>query len=179
MPISFLRGDATAPQADGPAIIPHIVNTEGAWGRGFVLAVSSRWSAPEAYYRHWHKLRRIHGVMLQNPLPEMFVSTSGDFVLGQVQIVQVAKDLYVANMIAQEGIGKNKKGLAPIRYEALGKCLEKVNRYAESLEASIHMPRIGCSLAGGSWSVVELWVKKALGRRDVTVYDLPGSKYNP
>jgi hypothetical protein len=42
--------------------------------------------------------------------------------------------------------------------------------------ASIHMPRIGSGLAGGSWEVVEEIVEETLCRQGlrVTVYDLPG-----
>ncbi len=41
------------------------------------------------------------------------------------------------------------------------------------LGASVHMPRIGCGLAGGKWSRVEPLVTERLAKRDiaVTVYD--------
>jgi hypothetical protein len=42
-------------------------------------------------------------------------------------------------------------------------------------QASVHMPRIGCGLAGGEWPKVEMLVKYFLTDRgiSVTVYDLP------
>ena len=44
---------------------------------------------------------------------------------------------------------------------------------AAELDASVHMPRIGCGLAGGHWSRVEPLVMRRLVERGVavTVYD--------
>ncbi|THA79646.1 hypothetical protein E6R60_03350 [Streptomyces sp. A0642] len=41
------------------------------------------------------------------------------------------------------------------------------------LGASVHMPRIGCGLAGGTWSRIEPLIEKRLTGRGipVTVYD--------
>jgi hypothetical protein len=44
--INYLKGDATFPEAKGTKIICHICNDLGAWGKGFVLAISKRWSEP-------------------------------------------------------------------------------------------------------------------------------------
>ena len=45
--IHYLKGDAVYPQARGNIIITHICNDIGVWGRGFVVALSARWMAPE------------------------------------------------------------------------------------------------------------------------------------
>ena len=52
-------------------------------------------------------------------------------------------------------------------------CLKAVGDRAAELGASLHMPRIGCGLAGGDWSKVEpLLVEHLCGRGlAVTVYD--------
>jgi O-acetyl-ADP-ribose deacetylase (regulator of RNase III) len=44
---------------------------------------------------------------------------------------------------------------------------------AAELDASVHMPRIGCGLAGGDWSRVEPLILRRLVERGVavTVYD--------
>ncbi|MQY33582.1 hypothetical protein SRB17_15430 [Streptomyces sp. RB17] len=41
------------------------------------------------------------------------------------------------------------------------------------LGASVHMPRIGCGLAGGTWSRKEPFITERLVKRgiEVTVYD--------
>lgn len=63
-------------------------------------------------------------------------------------------------MIGQQGIYKNTNGLPPIRYEAVRQCLKKVALFAMEQKASIHMPRIGCGLAGGNGSLSNKLSKK-------------------
>ncbi len=155
IPIRYLKGDATSPQAAGNKIIVHICNDIGAWGAGFVLAVSARWPQPEAEYRKWHADR-----------------AETDFALGAVQLVQVEKYVWVANLIGQRGIGTGSNG-PPIRYLSVDVGLAKIGDTALTLAASVHMPRIGCGLAGGKWDEIEPLIEKNLSSRDiaVTVYD--------
>jgi len=37
--ITYRRGDATAPNADGSKIVCHVCNDVGGWGKGFVVAL--------------------------------------------------------------------------------------------------------------------------------------------
>ncbi|MFJ1614497.1 macro domain-containing protein [Streptomyces sp. NPDC088249] len=153
--ITYVRGDATAPQGKGVKLIAHVCNDLGGWGKGFVLAVSRRWPEPEAAYRHWHRKR-----------------ASNNFALGAAQFVQVSPYLWVANMVGQRGIRTGSKGV-PVRYEAIDTALGAVADRAAELGASVHMPRIGCGLAGGTWSRIEPLIEKRLLSRGtaVTVYD--------
>ena len=106
-------------------------------------------------YREWYKNR-----------------ATNDFELGAVQVVEVAPDTSVANMVAQHGIRSTKAG-PPIRYEAVGSCLEFVALHARENDMSIHMPRIGAGLAGGDWEKIEAIILKQLADTvNVTVYDL-------
>jgi O-acetyl-ADP-ribose deacetylase (regulator of RNase III) len=59
------------------------------------------------------------------------------------------------------------------RYDAVAGCLQKVAVRAAELKASVHMPRIGCGLAGGEWSRIEPFIKEHLCDPgvSVTVYD--------
>lgn len=61
----------------------------------------------------------------------------------------------------------------PVRYEAIDAALGLLADRAAELGASVHMPRIGCGLAGGSWARVEPLVLRRLVERGipVTVYD--------
>jgi O-acetyl-ADP-ribose deacetylase (regulator of RNase III) len=154
-PIRYLTGDATDPQAAGPKIVAHVCNDLGGWGKGFVVAVSARWPQPEADYRAWHK-----------------AGAGGGFALGAVRFVPVRADIVVANMIGQHGIKTGSKG-SPIRYEAIDAALARVAEKAVELGASVHMPRIGCGLAGGKWERVEPLVARNLAAHGVavTVYD--------
>nr|WP_218025660.1 hypothetical protein [Capsulimonas corticalis] len=47
MSITYTIGDATDPPRDEPGIIVHVCNDIGAWGKGFVMAISKRWKQPE------------------------------------------------------------------------------------------------------------------------------------
>ncbi|WP_422931346.1 macro domain-containing protein [Singulisphaera sp. PoT] len=151
--IKYTQGDATQPQGQGNKIIAHICNDLGGWGKGFVLAVSKRWKGPEDAYRAWHKAR-----------------SDNDFKLGAIQIVQVQLYIWVANMIGQRGMKTGSKG-PPIRYDAVRECLKSLAQQAKPLNASLHMPRIGCGLAGGRWEEIEPILQEELAGFDVTVYD--------
>ncbi len=155
MPIDYVKGDATRPKGQGLKVIVHVCNDIGAWGKGFVLAISRRWNEPEATYRQWYRGK------LDIP-----------FKLGEVQFVKVEDDIYVANMIGQRGLRKV-RGIPPVRYDAIEEGLKKVADFAIENNATIHMPRIGCGLAGGSWDRVEAIIEKVLVSRgiQVTVYD--------
>jgi O-acetyl-ADP-ribose deacetylase (regulator of RNase III) len=157
--LNFVAGDATAPDTH-PAIIAHVCNDLGAWGRGFVLALSARWRDPEMAYRAWARGAGRPG----DPV----------FRLGATQFVSVSPDLTVANMVGQQGL-RTAGGLAPVRYEAIAAALHAVGNQALVSGASVHMPRIGCGLAGGHWDRIEPLIGRALLARDVsvTVYDLP------
>ena len=150
--ISYIVGDATAPEAPGPMIIVHVCNDIGAWGRGFVMALSRRWAEPESQYKAWYTERN-----------------SNDFELGAVGFVQVEEDVWIANMIGQHDIRRTKEG-PPIRYNAVEKCLGRVAKKTVELEASVHMPRIGCGLAGGKWEEIEPIIARQLSQKDIAVY---------
>jgi O-acetyl-ADP-ribose deacetylase (regulator of RNase III) len=149
--IKYIKGDATCPQARGVKIICHVCNDIGGWGKGFVLAISERWEQPEAEYRAWHASGR-----------------AGGFALGAAQFVQVEPYIWVANMVAQRGVKRGSSG-PPIRYDALARGLQQVAVRAQELGASVHMPRIGCGLAGGDWAEVEPLIEEYLVAAGVPV----------
>lgn len=155
-PIVYLVGDATKPQTEGGKIIAHICNDVGGWGKGFVLALSKLTPAPERAYRKWYAERK-----------------RNDFALGAVQFVSVSEDVSVANMIGQHDI-RATAGIPPIRYAAVEAALETVGKKALAENASVHLPRIGCGLAGGSWSEIEPLIERQICALDVPVfvYDL-------
>ncbi|HEY9487171.1 MAG TPA: macro domain-containing protein [Chryseosolibacter sp.] len=155
MQIRYLKGDATAPVGAGNKIIVHVCNDVGGWGRGFVLALSAKWAEPEKAYREWAARGR-------------------KFELGEVQFVQVEPAIWVANLIAQRDIKRDAEGNPPVRYEAIRKGLIKVSTLARQIKATVHMPRIGSGLAGGSWDQIEPIIQHELTAAGVEtyVYDL-------
>lgn len=165
--IHYVEGDATDPieVGDGPRIIAHVCNDVGGWGAGFVLALSNRDSRPEWAYR------------------ALFAGDVSDPELGDTFLVSFdpagensgLSGVYVANMIAQRGF-RTVLHKVPLDYAALAKCLDKVGKEAADTGATVHMPRIGCGLAGGEWERVEAIVFDTLCTDhgiEVYVYDLP------
>ena len=153
--IQYVEGDATRPIGEGPKILVHVCDDTGSWGKGFVMAISKRWKEPEREYRRWRREAA--------ELP---------FELGQVQFVQAEPGLWVANLIGQQGLGV-RNGVPPVRYPAIRTGLSRVGQFAQEHGASIHLPRIGCGLAGGKWEEIEPLLESELVAAGVavTVYD--------
>jgi len=154
--ITYLQGDATQPLDTGDKIrvIAHSCNDDGVWGGGVGFALSRRWAAPKEAYRLWYREQR-------------------GFELGAIQLRHVEPGISVCNMIAQHG-GGAKGGVSPIHHEALAMCLRSLGDLLHDHSASVHMPRIGCGLAGGTWDKVEPLIQEHLCDQgsNVYVYDL-------
>lgn len=168
--LRYTVGDATVPQSSvSPQcsgskssenqIIVHVCNDVGGWGRGFVVALSARWPQPEEAYLQWFEAR-----------------STNDFALGAIQLVAVESSIWVANLIGQRDVVGSPDG-PPVRYEAIDRGLTLLASAAKERQASVHMPRIGCGLAGGEWDAIESIVQRTLvdDGVSVTVYDLPRS----
>lgn len=149
--INYVNGDATQPIGDSKKFIVHVCNDVGAWGAGFVLALSKRWKEPEENYR-----------------------AMKNYILGDISVIPVEDDIYVVNMIAQEStISRNKNSnIPPVRYIAIEKGLEKLATALLISGGSVHMPMIGSGLAGGNWSIIEKIIEVTLCEKNipVTVY---------
>lgn len=155
-------GDATDRTGlNTPILIVHIVNSIGVWGKGFTAALDAKSDIPRKAYFDWYR-----GAAAA-------LDCSGPFGLGEVQTSMVDPNCYVANMVAQEGVGAASK---PIRYGALLFCLNKVRSWNHTRNLTILMPKIGAGLAGGSWSVIQPLIEARLSDRyDVVVRTGSGS----
>ena len=163
MRLNILEGDATNPtealNAAPDTVIMHVCNDIGAWGSGFVVAISRRWSWPEKAYRAMES-----------------------YTLGEVQLVGVEDNLYVANIIGQHGTISSPRGDGPpVRYDAIRNGLIALRGRLLRAKSNVVMPRMGCGLAGGSWAAVEALVMEELVDHgiEVFVYDFPGGSFNP
>lgn len=174
IPIKYVIGDATAPEGAGRKIITHVCNNKGEWGDGFVLALSARSPMAEFAYRQWAQTESwVPPELDDNP-----------FGLGQIQFAPLYypllqlehKDVFVCNMVAQDNSHvPAEKGWIPLDYDALRHCLRKLCAKAHSVQASIHMPRIGCGIGSGDWNIVGAIIMQEISAHnvEVTVYDLP------
>lgn len=156
--ITFVRGDALEPRGRGLKLIVQVVNdaTPNWGGRGFAQALRRKWPAVQESFSKWATV------------------DTGALSLGHVHMASVAADLVVASMVCQRGYGASPR--TRLRYAALESCLFTVAREARERTASVHMPRIGCGEAGGSWQLVEELITSILLSSDIPVfvYDLPG-----
>ena len=155
--ITNIQGDASRPRGSGSRILAQIVNDRAfTWGGGFSLTVRKKWPEAQKAFRAWaeppHRNLR----------------------LGRVHVVGAEDHLAVASLVAQHGFHASPK--PRIRYLALKSCLEELSMIALQRHATVHMPKIGSGLAGGSWSIVRELVQETLCRRGVKVfvYELPG-----
>lgn len=172
MKIEYVIGDATEPkysEKEGNLdFIVHCCNDIGAWGAGFVMALSKKWPQPQEKYIKWYKNRE---------------SSSGKlFKQGQIQIVDTPNpDILVVNIIGQSGTGHFHE-LPPVRYGAIEEGLIRLRQYIVRdmrnyySDYTINMPRIGCGLAGGSWDKIEDILNRVFKDTDINivVYDFKG-----
>jgi len=157
MKINYVIGDATAPQGEGLKIIPHVCNDVGAWGAGFVLALSRRWKEPEEYYRAMEK-----------------------YELGTIEAIPVEDDIIVVNMIGQsETISTSNSNTPPVRYVSIDIACNNIANIITGMkkdnsdkEIGIHCPFFGCGLAGGKWYLIKAILEENFIKRGipVTVY---------
>ena len=147
--INYIVGDATKPVGNDVKVIVHICNDIGAWGAGFVIPLGNKYPITKNVYKNSIDNRQ----------------------LGNIQLIIVEKDIYVVNMIAQKGTTIINNQI-PLKYDSLRLCLKKVVKEIPP-NSSIHMPRIGCGLAGGKWSEVEKIINETIPNEiEVFVYDL-------
>lgn len=172
MKFEYLTGDATKPTGDGQILICHVCNTIGGWGAGFVMGLNKTFGkdigSPRDAYLKWFKNGHYSSKNIEVP-----------FALGEIQIVRVAPNTAVVNMIGQRGIGVW-NGIPPIRYEAIRDCFLSLKNVVEPYikkggTITLAGPRFGAGLAGGNWTKIETIVEEALHDLDITfkIYDLP------
>lgn len=158
--IHYIIGDATLPietEAENRLIV-HCCNTLGAWGAGFVVPLGRRY--PKAKERYKKFIEENKGISM----------------LGEVNEVKVADNIYVENLIGQSFLYKKANGEIPCNYIAIEHGFLKImENWSNKGKYSIHMPRIGCGLAGGDWKTIENIIQRTfvgIANVDVYVYDL-------
>jgi len=164
--IKYLIGDATEPQGEGFKVVVHICNSIGGWGAGFVMALSKKWKQPEKKYREWYAKKKS--------------SIGRPFGLGEIDLVKVENDIIICNLIGQEDIA-SRANVPPIRYDAVEKGLEALSNILQKHKgSSVHGPRFGSGLAGGTWDKIEAIIIKTLIEKgiSVTIYDLKDQQNN-
>lgn len=157
--INYLTGDATEPiEVEGRKVIAHIVNNQDAWGKGFALALGTKYpKAKNEYHR---------GIII----PNSHYQERRKLQLDDVQLVRINEELLIANMCAQNGL-KSYMNPVPLNYVSLLNCLRKLRIICIITGIkSIHMPRIGSGLAGGNWFNISTMIDNVFETADIKVY---------
>lgn len=171
MKLTFIDANVTEPLDPGNVLIIHCCNDIPAMGAGVAAALTKKWPAVRKEYMKWGRNES-----------DTYI-THKQLRLGEIQVVKVEGDFKqgngraVVNLIGQRDVTEF-HGEPPVRYEAVLEGLYKVSDLLDEIPKStpkvnIIMPRICCSLAGGSWAKVEFLIKKVFSSRDIdiTVYD--------
>jgi len=134
----LIKGDILNVQQ---GIICHQVNCMGKMGAGIALSIRKKWpSVYQDYIAAYDKGQLQLGNVLLSPV--------------------VIAQLYVANLCGQYRYGRDKRYTD---YGALETCLKRVREMGERLNLTVFVPyKMGCSLAGGDWKVVEDMINKAV-----------------
>ncbi len=154
MTLQYVNGDATYPlgekETPDTKVIMHCCNNRGGWGSGFVLALNRRWKEPEACYRAMGRRK-----------------------LGTVELIGCEPDVWVANIIGQDGYGRERRKY--VQYDALAYGFRTLAAHLNPSEHTIHAPRLGSGLAGGDWDTIEALIQRELVKLNfnVTIYDYP------
>ena len=144
MSIKFINGNIlTFPERDEDTIICHQVNCKGVMGAGLAKQVRDKWPVVFSEYK----------------------KICGHDKLGDFQMVQVAPQLYVANLFGQLNFGRDKR---QTNYAALTAAL--FGAMKEHPGATFRVPYgLGCGLAGGNWETVLNIIKEISDTWDVNV----------
>lgn len=145
--------------------VPHVCNSQGAWGSGFVVPLGNVYPAARDCYLNWCGYGSTKAWHLDND--------SVPFEIGQTQLVIASNDpgIIIANMVAQ-----HMGGIRPLMYNHLVTCMDYVANMAVKLEASIMCPMFGSMRAGGNWDFIaelieDCWLDREI---DVSIFYLPG-----
>jgi O-acetyl-ADP-ribose deacetylase (regulator of RNase III) len=132
-------------------VIAHGVNCRGGFGSGIAGQIAKRYPEVRRAYIRKH--------------------TGEGWALGDIQIVKTDDGRLVVNMATQDTYGKSG---VHVKYEAVKTALEKVLKFCEEQGHALAIPKIGCGLAGGDWTVVEGIITECLQSKkvDVEVYSL-------
>ena len=182
MTIVYQKGDLFENIQPGDCII-HVVNDRGLMGSGFVVPLMKHFPQIKKQYLKW----------FNTPKDQDFMrGCTGDLELGHVQCVwfhakrhedgafrmmeyyptcREHETILVCNMVGQHGV-VGPDNPTPIDYNALQRCLYRVDEQCCSPYRRIIGPLLGSGLAGGHWPTIANIINAALRPRQVTIFHL-------
>ena len=138
-------------------LLAHGCNCSGGFGSGVAGQIAKEFPMARREYLAYHEI--------------------GGTVLGNVQFVDVLPhnkkvDKFIANCMTQQRYGNAARtGKVYCDYQAIRTALEEVKEFASLNNLVVGMPKIGCGLAGGSWSRVNKIIQETFVDWPATIYD--------
>lgn len=151
--IKVVIGDVLEARED---IICHQVNCQGVMGSGVAKALYYKWPViKKDYMRFCSQFKEPKNL------------------LGKYQLVEIAKDRFVANIFGQLDYGRDKNHRYT-DYTALANSFDAICK--EQHDKSLAFPfGFGCGLANGDWSIVYQMIKTCFHDMNVVIYKIPNS----
>lgn len=129
-------------------IIGHCCNCQGAMNSGVAKALRNKYPKIFEEYTKHISASKFAGNWCWSP----------ENLLGNVNLVNIKTNLYIANIFAQEKYGYDKKRY--LSYAALDKALESLVEKRPP-EAPVYFPFLfGSDRAGGNWEIVSLLIQE-------------------
>lgn len=166
MSIHFVKGNLLDAKLD---YYCHQVNCQGRMGSGIAKAIKEKW--PVVYDEYVQKYQEREDEILRTSSNFEYIPSTGETLLGEIQLVRIDVDKTVVNMFAQEHYGYDGKRYTS--YDGFWSCLGQIREFVP-LGSKIGFPdHIGCGLGGANWEVIKTMIWEALSEDyDVYIYKL-------
>lgn len=151
--IKYKKGDLIAAAKNGEVnVIAHQCNCFCNMGRGIAPLIAKAFPSAEKADNDTRK--------------------GDEYKLGTYSVAYDAEyGVYIFNLYGQYGHWKRSDGKINTDYEALRRALRGMADLVFE-EDKIGLPKVGCGLGGGDWSIVSAIIDEELGEFDVTIYEL-------
>jgi hypothetical protein len=129
MPPRHILGSALNPIGADHFVIGHGVNDQGAWGAGFVIPLGKKFPLAKSEF-----------LSIKHPQRGL-----NQYIPVSIENGEVIRHGFIANMCIQTLGVPN-----PLDYDAFAKSIAGLDTFAKQVKATVHVPRIGMGLAGGT-----------------------------
>ena len=112
-------------------IIAHQCNCRGVMGAGIARRIKRRWPQVYKEYRDAYLRKQL--------------------TLGDINIVRISENLYIVNLLGQDGYGR---GSHKTDYNAVAQAFNSLCKLGNTHNKQIYIPYLmGCANAGGRWDI--------------------------
>lgn len=145
MIVGYIKGDLLESHID---YIAHGCNTKGLMGAGVALAIKDKY--PKAYEDYFN-----------------IYKTEG-LTLGDIHVSFIDNGRTIINAITQAHL-YGRSGRRSVSYDAIKSAFRSINLLDTPCVA---IPKIGCSLGGGSWDIVSKIIDDDTPDTEIVVYEM-------